>query len=62
MNLNKFTLKAQEAIQNALDIASGRNHQAVDPSHILLALLSDSENVVNTILNKIADSTVEVGA
>lgn len=53
MNLNKFTLKAQEAVQSALEIASGNNHQAVDPSHILLALLSDSENVVNTILNKV---------
>ncbi|MDZ7773243.1 MAG: ATP-dependent chaperone ClpB [Balneolaceae bacterium] len=53
MNLNKLTLKAQEAVQSALEIASGNNHQAVDPAHILLALLSDSENVVNTILNKI---------
>jgi ATP-dependent Clp protease ATP-binding subunit ClpB len=53
MNLNKFTLKAQEAVQKALEIASGNNHQAVDPSHILLALLSDSENVVNTILKKV---------
>ncbi|MFH5885158.1 ATP-dependent chaperone ClpB [Halalkalibaculum sp. DA3122] len=53
MNFNKFTLKAQEAVQNALDLASGKNHQAVEPSHILLALLNDSENVVNTILNKL---------
>ncbi len=53
MNLEKFTLKAREAIQAALDIASGNNHQAVEPAHILLALLSDAENVVNTILNKI---------
>ena len=53
MNLNKFTLKAQEAIQSALDIASGHNHQAVDPAHILLALLSDADNIVNTILNKL---------
>jgi ATP-dependent Clp protease ATP-binding subunit ClpB len=53
MNLDKFTLKAREAIQAALDIASGNNHQAVEPVHLLLALLSDAENVVNTILNKI---------
>lgn len=53
MNFNKFTLKAQEAVQNALDLASSNNQQAVEPSHILLALLNDSENVVNTILNKI---------
>lgn len=53
MNFNKFTLKAQEAVQNALEIASNNNQQAVDPAHILLALLSDSENVVNTILGKL---------
>jgi len=53
MNFNKFTLKAQEAVQNALEIASGNNHQAVDPAHILMALLSDTDNVVNTILNKL---------
>ncbi|MDR8391246.1 ATP-dependent chaperone ClpB [Aliifodinibius sp. S!AR15-10] len=53
MNFNKFTLKAQEAVQNALDLASNNNHQAVEPAHILLALLNDSENVVNSILNKV---------
>lgn len=53
MNLNKFTLKAQEAVQSALEIAAGNNHQAVEPAHVLMALLSDAENVVHTILNKI---------
>lgn len=53
MNFDKFTLKAQEAIQTAVELASSNNHQAVDPAHILLALLNDSDNVVNTILNKI---------
>ncbi|NGP87640.1 ATP-dependent chaperone ClpB [Fodinibius halophilus] len=53
MNLDKLTLKAQEAVKDAVDLASENNHQAVDPSHILLALLSDSDNVVNTVLNKV---------
>ncbi|WP_138431519.1 ATP-dependent chaperone ClpB [Fodinibius saliphilus] len=53
MNLDKLTLKAQEAVKDAVDLASENNHQAVDPSHILLALVSDSDNVVNTILNKV---------
>ena len=53
MNFNKFTIKAQEAVQNALEIASNKNQQSVDPAHILLSLLSDSENVVNTILSKV---------
>jgi len=53
MNLDKLTLKAQEAVQSAVDLASEQNHQAVGPAHILLALLQDTDNVVNTILNKI---------
>lgn len=53
MNLDKLTLKAREAVQNAVDIASDNNHQAVAPAHILMAFLADSDNVVNTILNKI---------
>ena len=52
MNMNKFTLKAQEAIQAALEIASDKKHQAVEPTHILAALLSDEDNVIHTILNK----------
>lgn len=53
MNLNKFTLKAQEAIQAALELAQNENHQAVEPVHVLKALLSDSDNVVVTIINKL---------
>ncbi|HEX6983367.1 MAG TPA: ATP-dependent chaperone ClpB [Balneolaceae bacterium] len=52
MNLNKFTLKAQEAVQAAVEIASKNNHQAVEPAHILMALLSDDDNIVSTILSK----------
>lgn len=56
MNFNKFTIKAQEAVQAALELAQNENHQAVEPLHILKALLSDSDNVVVTILNKIGVS------
>ncbi|MEX2600635.1 MAG: ATP-dependent chaperone ClpB [Balneolaceae bacterium] len=53
MNFNKFTIKAQEAVQSALDLARDENHQAVEPVHLLKSLLSDAENVVVTILNKL---------
>jgi ATP-dependent Clp protease ATP-binding subunit ClpB len=53
MNFNKFTIKAQEAVQAALELAQNANHQAVEPAHILKALLSDSENVTVQILKKI---------
>lgn len=45
MNLNKFTLKAQEAIQAALELAAGRNQQAIEPSHILKVLIDDKEGI-----------------
>lgn len=56
MNFNKLTIKAQEAVQAALELAQNLNHQALEPSHVLKALLSDSDNVVITILNKLGVS------
>ncbi|REL33063.1 ATP-dependent chaperone ClpB [Rhodohalobacter sp. SW132] len=53
MNFNKFTIKAQEAVQAAIELAQNSNHQAVEPAHVLTAFLNDSENVVITILKKI---------
>ncbi|TVQ66813.1 MAG: ATP-dependent chaperone ClpB [Balneolaceae bacterium] len=53
MNFNKYTIKAQEAVQKAIEIAQNDNHQAVEPAHVLKALLSDSENVTVNILKKI---------
>lgn len=53
MNLNKFTIKAQEAIQAAFEKAANMNQQAVEPEHILSALLSDSEGITMSILKKI---------
>ncbi|MDZ7755534.1 ATP-dependent chaperone ClpB [Rhodohalobacter sp.] len=53
MNFNKFTIIAQEAVQAALELAQNENHQAVEPAHILKALLSDTENVTIQILKKI---------
>ncbi len=57
MNFNKFTLKAQEAVQASLELAQNANHQAVEPAHILKALLSDPENVTVQVLKKIGAST-----
>jgi ATP-dependent Clp protease ATP-binding subunit ClpB len=53
MNLNKFTLKAQEAIQAALELAQSGNNQALEPAHIMRAFLSDSDNIVGTLLSKL---------
>jgi len=57
MNLNKFTLKAREAVQQALELAQSENNQAVEPAHILKGLMADADNVVNTILAKLGANT-----
>ena len=53
MNLNKYTLKAQESIQKALEIAQGENNQALEPAHVLKALLADSDNIIHTLMKKL---------
>lgn len=53
MNLNKFTLKSQEAIQQAQWIAQNRQHQQIEPDHLLKALLEADENVTPFLLKKL---------
>ena len=53
MNLQKFTLKAQEALQTAQEIANGYSNQSIEPIHLLAALLQDSAGIVPPILMKI---------
>ncbi len=53
MNLNNFTIKAQEAIQFAFQIANGNNQQAVEPGHIFKGLFNSAENVIGFLLKKL---------
>jgi ATP-dependent Clp protease ATP-binding subunit ClpB len=53
MNLNNFTIKAQEAVQKAQEIAGGLQQQAIENAHLLKALLSVDENVVGYLLKKL---------
>jgi ATP-dependent Clp protease ATP-binding subunit ClpB len=56
MDLNKLTLKSQEAVQAAQELARGRNHRLVEPAHLLAALLADPEGVVFALLQKLGQS------
>ncbi len=56
IDLNKFTLKGQEAIQNSIEIAQNYNNQIVEPEHILAALLQDNDSVAISIIQKIASN------
>ncbi len=56
MNLDKYTQKSQEAIFNAQRLAQEMNHQAIEPAHLLLALLNQEEGVVPALVTKVAGS------
>jgi ATP-dependent Clp protease ATP-binding subunit ClpB len=53
MKFDKFTVKAQEAVQAAQSLADQGNHQALEPEHLLLALLQQQEGVVGPLLSKL---------
>ena len=57
MDLNKFTQKAQEAIFQSQQIAKDNHHQAIEPVHIMLALIQQPEGVVPAVINKIAGNS-----
>lgn len=52
MNFNNYTIKAQEAIQHALQIASENNNSTIEPIHLLKGILSVDENVLPYLLKK----------
>jgi ATP-dependent Clp protease ATP-binding subunit ClpB len=53
MNFNNFTIKAQEAVQKASEIAGGNQQQAIETAHLLKGLLLEDENVVSYLLKKV---------
>jgi ATP-dependent Clp protease ATP-binding subunit ClpB len=55
-NFNKFTIKAQETIQNSIEIAQNYNNQIVEPEHILAAILQDGSGVASSIIQKAGGS------
>ena len=53
MNINTLTIKAQEALQSAFTIASQASNQAVEPVHILSALIAENDSLDSYLLTKI---------
>jgi ATP-dependent Clp protease ATP-binding subunit ClpB len=56
MDLSKLTLKSQAALEAAREQAVARNHQSIEPEHVLFALLSDPEGVVYPLLHRLGIS------
>jgi len=53
MRLDKFTLKGQEAIETAVAKAEQSQHQQVEPEHVLVSLLEQSEGITKPIVGKV---------
>ncbi len=53
MNFNNFTIKAQEAVQEAVNLVQARGQQAIEPVHLLQGVMKVGENVTNFIFQKL---------
>jgi len=53
MNFNNFTIKSQEAVQKAMEIATAQQNQAIETSHVLKGMLMVDENVIPYLLKKL---------
>ncbi len=60
MRLDKFTIKAQEAIQSAIELAQDSNQQQVDSEHLLSALLNQEESLISEVLASIGINTAQL--
>ena len=60
MNFNNFTIKSQEVVQKAIDYAKQAGQQQIEPVHILKAIISEAESIVNFIFQKTGANLVAV--
>jgi ATP-dependent Clp protease ATP-binding subunit ClpB len=56
MRLDKFTIKSQELIQHAQNLAARQHQQQIEPEHLLAAMLAEKEGVARAILTKLGVS------
>ena len=61
MNFNNFTIKSQEVIQKAVDVCRNNGNQAIEPVHILKAIIDEGESVVKFIFQKLGVNQHTIG-
>ena len=54
MNINKYTIKSQEALQAAIDLARRNGNQSIEPAHLLGSLLSAGDSLMDFLFSKLA--------
>src|SRR5687768_15762211 len=62
MDQDKLTIKTQQALVAAQNLAAAANHQQVSPVHLMTALLADPEGVVYPLLHKLGVSPRSIAA
>ena len=62
MNFNKLTVKAQEAVSDAQNLARGAGNPELTPEHLLLALLRQDGGIVAPIFNKLGQNPAAIEA
>ena len=60
MNFNNFTIKSQEAVQEAVNLTQTRGQQAIEPVHLLVGVLKVGENVTNFIFQKLGMNAQQI--
>ena len=60
MNFNNFTIKSQEAVQQAIQLVQSRSQQVIEPEHLLAGVLKVGENVTNFIFQKLGMNSQQV--
>jgi len=60
IRFDRFTVKAQEAVQRAQQLAQEHNHQLLEPLHLLAALLTEEQGFVRDLLNKVGTNVEQL--
>jgi ATP-dependent Clp protease ATP-binding subunit ClpB len=53
MNFNNFTIKAQESVQKAIDLAQANSQQMIEPSHLLRGVMMTADNITGFLFQKL---------
>ncbi len=61
MNFNNYTIKAQEAVQEAIKVVEANGQQAIEPVHLLAGVMKSGENIVHFICQKLSVNEQQLG-
>ena len=62
MNFNNYTIKSQEALQKATEIATGNGQQVIETGHLMQAILQSDENLISFLLKKLGTTKAVLSA